>query len=64
VADAAKETGSALINERFWQAAGIQDTFTRVLAGRSKFEFDVERAVFVTVLHRLMVSGLDRFCSR
>jgi hypothetical protein len=47
VADAAKETGSALINERFWQATGIQDAFTRVLAGRSKFEFDVERAVFL-----------------
>ncbi|WP_425523915.1 IS1634 family transposase, partial [Desulfatitalea alkaliphila] len=29
-----------------------------------KYEFDVERAIFLTVLHRLMVSGSDRFCSR
>jgi transposase len=34
-----------------------------VLEGR-KFEFDVERAIFLTVLHRLMVSGSDRFCHR
>ena len=26
--------------------------------------YDVERAVFLTVLHRLMVSGSDRFCHR
>jgi transposase len=29
-----------------------------------KFEFDVERAVFLTVLHRLMTSGSDRYCDR
>ena len=29
-----------------------------------KFEFDVERAVFLTVLHRLMTSGSDRYCER
>jgi transposase len=29
-----------------------------------RFEFDVERAIFLTVLHRLMVSGSDRFCER
>jgi hypothetical protein len=27
-----------------------------------KFEFDVERAIFQTVLHRLFVSGYDRSC--
>ena len=27
-----------------------------------RFEFAVERAVFLTVLHRLMVSGSDRAC--
>jgi hypothetical protein len=32
-----------------------------LLAGR-RFEFAVERAVFLTVLHRLMVSGSDRGC--
>jgi hypothetical protein len=34
-----------------------------LLAGRG-FEFDVERAVFATVLHRLFVSGSDRACDR
>jgi len=29
-----------------------------------KFEFDVERAIFVTVLHRLMTSGSGRYCDR
>jgi hypothetical protein len=33
------------------------------LNGR-KFEFDVERAIFLTVLHRLMTSGSDRYCER
>ena len=32
-----------------------------LLAGR-RFEFAVERAVFLTVLHRPMVSGSDRAC--
>jgi len=29
-----------------------------------KFEFDVERAIFLTVLHRLFVSGSDRACEK
>ena len=32
-----------------------------LLEGR-KYEFDVERAIFVTVLHRLYVRGSDRSC--
>ena len=28
------------------------------------FGFDVERAIFLTVLHRLMVSGSDRYCEK
>jgi hypothetical protein len=61
-ADAIK-IGPSLIFERLWKETGIQAALNRVLAGR-KFEFDVERAVFLTVLHRLMVSGSDRFCHR
>src|SRR5215217_8115919 len=34
-----------------------------LLAGRG-FEFDVERAIFATVLHRLFVSGSDRACDK
>jgi hypothetical protein len=33
------------------------------MVGR-KFEFDVERAIFQTLLHRLMVSGSNRFCDK
>ena len=61
VAADAKKIGPSLIFERLWKETGIQTALARVLAGR-KFEFDVERAVFLTVLHRLMVSGSDRFC--
>ena len=59
----AKKVGPVLIFERLWKETGIKAAIERVLAGR-KFEFDVERAIFLTVLHRLMVSGSDRFCNR
>ena len=61
-ADAIK-IGPSLIFERLWKETGIQKAIKRLLANR-RFEFDVERAVFLTVLHRLMVSGSDRFCKR
>ena len=55
--------GPALIFERLWEQSGIKKALGRLLNGR-KFEFDVERAVFLTVLHRLMTSGSDRYCER
>jgi len=55
--------GPALIFERLWAQAGIKQALKRLLNGR-KFEFDVERALFLTVLHRLMTSGSDRYCNR
>lgn len=57
----AVKLGPVMIFERLWKETGIQWAIQKVLAGR-KFEFDVERAIFLTVLHRLMVSGSDRFC--
>jgi transposase len=63
IAADAQKIGPALIFERLWKETGIKAAIDRVIAGR-KFEFDVERAIFLTVLHRLMVSGSDRFCSR
>ena len=51
--------GPALIFERLWQQTGCQRVIQRLLADR-RFEFDVERAIFLTVLHRLFVSGSDR----
>ena len=59
----AKKIGPVLIFERLWKETGIQDAIVRSLRGR-RFEFNVERAIFLTVLHRLMVSGSDRFCIR
>jgi len=59
----AQKIGPSLIFERLWKETGIQAALAQVLGGR-KFEFDVERAIFLTVLHRLMVSGSDRFCHR
>jgi hypothetical protein len=59
----AKKVGPALIFERLWERTGIKDAIRKALQGRN-FEFNVERAIFLTVLHRLMVSGSDRFCDR
>ena len=59
----AKKVGPPLIFERLWKETGIKAAISHILKDR-KFEFDVERAVFLTVLHRLMVSGSDRFCHR
>jgi hypothetical protein len=54
-----RRIGPALIFQRLWQETGCQRVIERLLAGR-RFEFDVERAVFLTVLHRLFASGSDR----
>ena len=48
-----------MILERLWQETGCQKVIGRLLQGR-KFEFPVERALFLTVLHRLFTSGSDR----
>ena len=61
-ADAVK-IGPSIIFERLWKESGIQKAIQRLLVDR-RFGFDVERAIFLTVLHRLMVSGSDRFCER
>src|SRR5215208_6674194 len=43
--------------------AGCRAVIEDLLSGRG-FEFPVERAVFATVLHRIMVSGSDRACEK
>jgi transposase len=55
--------GPSLIFERLWKELGIKKTIKDLLVSR-RFEFDVERAVFLTVLHRLFASGSDRACER
>lgn len=51
--------GPDLVFGRLWQDLGCRDVLRRLLADR-QFGFDVERAVYLAVVHRLMVSGSDR----
>ena len=55
--------GPALIFDRLWKELGIPKILQGLLSERF-FSFDVERALFLTVMHRLMVSGSDRFCDK
>jgi transposase len=58
-----KRIGPSLIFERLWEKLAIKKVINDLLAER-KFEFDVERAIFLTVLHRLFASGSDRACEK
>lgn len=51
--------GPPLVFQRLWEELGLPGIFGRLLAGR-KFEFPLERVVFITVLHRLFAPGSDR----
>jgi len=51
--------GPALIFQRLWEACSIDQVLERLLRGR-RFQFPVERAIFLTVLHRLFSPGSDR----
>ena len=63
VTAASKKIGPALIFDRLWEELRIKKVIKDLLSDR-KFEFDVERAIFLTVLHRLFVSGSDRSCEK
>jgi hypothetical protein len=54
-----RRIGPALIFQRLWQQTGCQRAIEQLLEGR-RFACDVERAIFLTVLHRLFVPGSDR----
>jgi transposase len=56
-----RRIGPALVFERLWESLGVAQVVQRGLAQR-RFEFPVERAVWLTVLHRLFCSGSDRSC--
>ena len=62
-AEQAVHLGPPLVFGRLWQELGVPQVLETLLRGR-KFEFPLERAVFLTVLHRLMVSGSDRAAER
>jgi transposase len=51
--------GPSLVFERLWHELGLPEILKEILASR-RFEFAVERAVFLTVLHRLFDPGSDR----
>jgi Transposase DDE domain len=54
-----RRIGPALLFERLWQEVGCRAVLEE-LAGQRQFEFAAERGIFLTVLHRLFVSGSDR----
>jgi transposase len=55
--------GAPLVFEKLWRDTGCQAVLAEILRGR-RFEFSVERAVFLTVLHRLLAPGSDRAAER
>ena len=55
--------GPALLFERLWQETGCQAVIAAV-AGKRGHRFALERAVFLTVLHRLMRGGSDLAADR
>jgi Transposase DDE domain len=60
---AVRRIGPALLFERLWEETGCRGVITE-LSGKRKHGFALERAVFLTVLHRLLVSGSDRAADR
>ncbi len=55
--------GPDLVFGPLWDQTGIADALAEQLVAR-RFAFPVERAVFLTVLHRLFGSGSDRAAER
>lgn len=51
--------GPGLVFQRLWEQLGLPEVVDELLTDR-KFEFPVERAIFLTVLHRLMASAGGR----
>jgi transposase len=60
---ASDRIGPAMIFERLWEQSGCRKVIKGMLTGR-RFGFSVERAIFLTVLHRLMDPGSDRQADR
>ena len=58
-----RKIGPDLVFGRLWELTGIGEAIREQLRER-RFNFDVERAIYLTVLHRLFVSGSDRAAER
>jgi hypothetical protein len=55
--------GPDLVFGKLWRETGCGDVINELLRDR-RFGFDVERVIYLSALHRLMVSGSDRHASR
>jgi Transposase DDE domain len=60
---ASRRIGPALVFERVWEEVGCRAVIDE-LAGARRHGFALERAVFLTVLHRLFGGGSDRAADR
>jgi hypothetical protein len=60
---AVRRIGPALVFERLWEETGCRSVIADLAKGRG-YKFALERAVFLTVLHRLFISGSDRAADR
>jgi transposase len=60
---AIRRIGPDLVFARLWKESGMAEVLRSILKER-QYEFDVERAIYLTVLHRLFASGSDRAAER
>jgi len=60
---ATRRIGPALAFERVWEETGCRGVIERLASAR-KHDFSLERAAFLTVLHRLICGGSDRAADR
>ena len=51
--------GPSLVFERLWRELGIAEVLEKI-HGKGRHRYSLERAIFLTVLHRLFASGSDR----
>jgi hypothetical protein len=58
-----RRVGPALAFERVWEETGCRRVVERLASARSH-GFSLERAAFLTVLHRLVCGGSDRAADR
>lgn len=58
-----QRVGPDLVFSRLWETLELGRILKRALQSR-RYEFDVERAVYLTVVHRLFASGSDRAAER
>ncbi len=56
---ATRRIGAPKVFDRLWHETGCAEVIRSLVAER-KFEFPVERAIFLEVLHRLVAPGSDR----